>query len=173
MWLLSFLIRSVGVISQHLWHWKEGQIFDAWWCLNMSAHESLQHNVSNNRNHKKAVLLLNVLCYLATTDKGSDISLKRVQSVLFHFIIIVGIRSGDGGCALLHYLNITVKNEKIWKRALGDTFYLIALSFPVLCFLPIHMTRSDKIWSVYMHRRGGTMWFIVFSIFIRFLCSWW
>lgn len=80
-------------------------------CLTVFTNVVLQvfwHHLQHNSTYKKAMLLLNVLCYLATTDKGSDISGKIGSSCvipIFFFIL-----AGDWVWSL-HHLNITVKKE--------------------------------------------------------------
>lgn len=46
------------------------------------------HHPQHNSVYKKAMLLLNLLCYLATTDKGSDIFVKLALPVLFPFFLV-------------------------------------------------------------------------------------
>lgn len=74
MWSLCWEISSSNCSASLTLKMKTGRL-----CLTVFTNVVSQffwNHLQHNSSYKKAMLLLNVLCYLATIDKGSDISGK-------------------------------------------------------------------------------------------------
>lgn len=82
------------------------------------------HHPQHNSVYTKAMLLLNLLCYLATTDKGSDIFVKLAYS---HFFCIL---AGGFGC-VCPYITWTLQ----WKRR--QIYTILCDNFCFVTFLSV------------------------------------
>lgn len=139
-----------GITSNHHWAPLTLKMKTDHLCLMVFTNDASRffwHHPQHNSVYKKAMLLLNLLCYLATTDKGSDVFVKLALPVLFPFFL-VSLQVTLGVCVSLHHLNITVKKEAdlyhfMWQFLLCYFFERSVFQHAVETF-GIHILASVK-----------------------------